>query len=420
MRPIFAISVITILLITALPAQAVIEEEEYIHNAVSQLTVPAMDGRASGSIGNRLASHFIATELQNMGAYPIGETKPGTLAANYFQYVNLTRDKQDFIGRNVIAWYPGTKAADLSQGFFLVSAHYDHIGPIITDGKETGYYPGANDNASGVAVTLALARRCSVLGQRLPYPVVFAFFDGEEIGFQGAKQFVKSSLLPLDKVLDINLDMVGIVKEETVLIACAAKPAAGSAEDMLAKLQEYAKPAGFTIKKMEQGWQSSDHYAFYEHGNPILFVFGGGMSDYDRTTDTADKLNYVDMMRLTAFLWDALSQMEPPSAYARVDMGQPSGIVAGGKRAFIGTIPDFAADVQGVKIAGTVPGSPADKAGLLEGDIIIFVNGMSVDDLESYSAILKDIKPGDRVDMTILRDGIEIKVSLIAAERGEG
>jgi aminopeptidase N len=250
--------------------------------------------------------------------------------------------------------------------------------------------------------------------------VVFAFFDGEELGFQGAKEFAKSGLLPLDKAFNINLDMVGLMKDNALLIACAAKPLAGSADDMLAKLQDYATPFGITIKKMEQGWQSSDQYAFYEHGNPFLFMFGGAMGNYDRITDTADHLDYVDMMRLTAFLWGALSKMEPPDAYARVDMGPPSGIVMGGKRAFIGTIPDFAADVRGVQLAGTVPGSPAEKAGLEEGDIIILVHGMDVSDLQSFSAILKDIKPGERVDMHILRGGIEIKVSMIAAERGEG
>ena len=126
------------------------------------------------------------------------------------------------------------------------------------------------------------------------------------------------------------------------------------------------------------------------------------------------------MMRLTHFLWNALDTMGAPESFSRVEMGPPPGMAMGGTRAFIGTIPDFGADVEGVQLSGTVPGSPAELAGLEVGDIIILVNGMSVDDLESYTAILRTIKPGDRVDMHVMRDGIEIKVSMTAAERGEG
>lgn len=426
MRPVFMLILIAAFITAAaFPSFAVMEEEEYLINAVQKLTVPALEGRAAGSIGGKLASYFIAGELQAMGLYPIGKAAPGLMRTDYFQYIDMgsvsgATGATRLIGRNVIAWMPGTERSDLSRGFYLVSAHYDHLGTVYKDGMKVSYHPGANDNASGVAVALALARRCSLLGQRLPYPVVFAFFDGEEIGMLGAKAFAESGLVPLDKAFNVNMDMVGLLSEAMLLAAVSAAPESGKEDETWAKLSAMAGEADITLKPMMQGWQASDHYIFYTMGRPFIFLFGGSTANYDKTTDTAEKLDYFAMMRLTHFLWNALDTMGAPESFSRVEMGPPPGMAMGGTRAFIGTIPDFTADVEGVKLSGTVPGSPAELAGLEVGDIIILVNGMGVDDLESYTAILRTIKPGDRVDMHILRDGIEIKVSMIAAERGEG
>ena len=426
MRLLFITALVAALVTAAaFPSFAVMEEEEYLMNAVQKLTAPALEGRAAGSVGGKLASYYIAGELQAMEMYPIGKDAPGLMKADYFQYVDMgivsgAASASPLIGRNVIAWMPGTRRSDLSRGYFLVSAHYDHIGAIYADGVKVGYHPGANDNASGVAVALALARRCSLLGQRLPYPVVFAFFDGEEIGMLGAKAFAESGLMPLDKAFNVNMDMVGLLGDNTLLAAVSAAPEGGKEDETWAQLSEMAGESDITLKPMMQGWQASDHYIFYTMGRPFIFLFGGSTANYDKATDTAEKLDYFAMMRLTHFLWNALATMGAPEKFSRVEMGPPPGMAMGGTRAFIGTIPDFSADVEGVQLSGTVPGSPAEKAGLEVGDIIILVNGMGVDDLESYTAILRTIKPGDRVDMHVMRDGIEIKVSMTAAERGEG
>ena len=426
MRPIIMSALIAAFItLAAFPGFAVMEEEEYLMNTVQKLATPALEGRAAGSVGGKMTSYFIAGELQAMGLYPIGKSAPGVMMTDYFQYVAMARKAEDggeicVIGRNIIAWMPGTERSDLSRGFYLVSAHYDHLGAAYNDGMKVGYHPGANDNASGVAVALALARRCSLLGQRLPYPVVYAFFDGEEIGMLGAKAFAESGLIPLDKAFNVNMDMVGLLNEGTLLAAVSAAPESGKEDETWAKLSSMAGEADITLKPMMQGWQASDHYIFYTMGRPFIFLFGGSTANYDKTSDTADKLDYFAMMRLTHFLWNALDTMGAPESFSRVEMGPPPGMAMGGTRAFIGTIPDFGADVEGVQLSGTVPGSPAELAGLEVGDIIILVNGMSVDDLESYTAILRTIKPGDRVDMHVMRDGIEIKVSMTAAERGEG
>lgn len=425
MRPIIITALVAALITAAaFPSFAVMEEEEYLMNAAQKLTAPALAGRAAGSIGGKLASYYIAGELQAMGLYPIGKSAPGLMMTDYFQYVNMELAAKDdktsrLIGRNIIAWMPGTERNDLRRGFYLVSAHYDHLGAAYKDGVKVGYHPGANDNASGVAVALALARRCSLLGQRLPYPVVFAFFDGEEIGMLGAKAFAESGLVPLDKAFNVNMDMVGLLNEGTLLAAVSAAQEGEKPDATWKELELLATDADIKLKPMMQGWQASDHYIFYTMGRPFIFLFGGSTANYDEMTDTADKLDYFAMMRLTHFLWSALDTMCAPERFSRVEMGPPPGMAMGGTRAFIGTIPDFTADVEGVKLSGTVPGSPAELAGLEVGDIIILVNGMGVDDLESYTAILRTIKPGERVDMHILRDGIEIKVSMIAAERGE-
>ncbi len=151
-----------------------------------------------------------------------------------------------------------------------------------------------------------------------------------------------------------------------------------------------------------------------------MFLFGGATADYNRATDIPDKLDYPGLQRITAFTWQLLDELGSPAGYEWFDLGTrtPPG---GGRRAFFGVIPDFAADAnEGVVVAGTVPGSPAETAGLLEGDILREINGRPTPDLQALTDILRDLKPGDTVEVVFLRDGVvQHTTARVAAQRDE-
>jgi len=416
--------VLILTLAAAASARATLEEEEYLMRTVQRLSAPGMQGRASGTLGGKLAAHFIASELRELGLFPLGATETGESASAYFQYFALQRpgeagEAQPLVGRNILAWTPGTAAADPAAGCYILSAHYDHLGTASAQGGVRGFYPGANDNASGVAAVLAVARRCSLLGQHLPYPVVFAFFDGEEVGLCGAHAFAAQPPVPLTGAFNLNLDMVGRLEGRPLLAAFSAQMPGWEAGAFHRRLQEAAESLGLKFELMRHGWEASDQFVFYQHQVPFLFLFGGPTADYDRTTDTPDKLDYPGLAGVSAFVWQLLYALGDPSAYEWVDLGVHEH-PRGAPRAFLGAVPDFTAEAEeGVVIAGTVSGSPAERAGLREGDIILELSGRPVHDLQALASILRELKPGDVVQIVFQRNGAELRASVRLEEKSE-
>jgi len=400
------------------------EGGSYLAEVVETLASPAMKGRRSGTPGNYLAASYIGGELQRLGLFPLNGIEPGGGAFDYFHLfplnpANSEENDTEVIGRNIAAWLPGTESADLADGCLILCAHYDHTGSFTDeDGVRHYHFPGANDNASGVAVVLEIARRCAAEDPP-PYPVVFVLFDAEEKGLLGAYEFVENPPVPLDNALVINLDMVGGLNGRDLLVAYSAALPNEHPGMLFAKLKDLASSSSLDIEHMRQGWEASDQFAFYGRQVPFIFLFGGATAEYERLTDTADKIDYTGLERVSDFTWQMLNGLGSPAGYAWVDLGEREH-PTGGKRGFLGVIPDFSADVgEGMPISGTVPGSPAEKAGLLEGDILIEIDRRPVHDLQALASILRDLKPGDVVDIVYLRDGIEERTTARISEKTE-
>ncbi len=420
----FSILVVVLMLAAILPPHVLAEKGTYMAEVVDTLASPAMDGRETGTSGHFLAANFVASELQKLGLYPLGSLQVGDETSDYFHLFPLTsgsieEDAVEVAGRNIVAWLPGSESADPADGCFILSAHYDHTGAYTDENAERHYFPGANDNASGVAVVLEVARRCAVPGRRPRNPVVFVLFDAEEQGLIGACDFVENPPVPLDNALIINLDMVGALGKRELLVACSAEQANTHPGTFFAQLKDIAANVDLDIKLMREGWEASDQLAFYEKHVPFIFLFGGPTADYERLTDTPDKLDYAGLERITDFTWRLLHDLASPASYEWVDLGERER-PQGARRGFLGVIPDFSAEVdEGVAITGTVPGSPAEKAGLLEDDVIIEIDRRPVHNLQALADILRDLKPGDIVEVVYLRDGVEQRITARIAEKGE-
>lgn len=300
--------------------------------------------------------------------------------------------------------------ADLSR-HVIVGAHYDHLG-VDAEGQ---VYPGADDNASGVAAVLELAR---LLQQDPPaHRVLLVLFAGEESGLLGSRHYVANPALPLEKCTAmLNFDTVGRLEQGGLTIF-----GADTAQEWTSILQGVDFGFGLDPRLPEKDPGGSDQKSFVEKGVPALQFFTGAHADYHRPSDTLDAIDREGVVVVAAFgaeLALYLGELELPLSFLPPGVENAPPPPSGPRRRVsVGTIPDFNHTGEGILITGVIPGSPAEAAGLQAGDLLLELGGSPLDDLAGYSEVLKEHQPGDEVELVFLRDGAEQRVMIVLAER---
>jgi hypothetical protein len=326
---------------------------------------------------------------------------------------------------NVIGVLPGTKPEWKEQSA-IVSAHYDHLGlgwPDVHKGDEGKLHPGADDNASGVAVMLELARSLAS-AEKPPRSLLFVAFTGEESGLLGSRHYVEHpGAFPLSGVMGVvNLDTVGRLGDRKLSVL-----GTGTASEW----QHIFRGAGFVTgvdsRNIPESIQSSDQTSFIAKGVPAVQLFTEAHTDYHRPSDTADRIDAPGLVKVATFAKEAIAYLaerpEPltntiprpeasaaPAAPARPAQGQ-------GRRVSFGTVPDFAFAGPGVRVSGVVPGSPAEKAGFREGDVLLKIDDAAVANLAGFSDILKTLAPGQTLRVVYSRDGAQATAEVTVVER---
>ncbi len=323
--------------------------------------------------------------------------------------------------KNVVALLPGSDSSDARE-YVVVGAHYDHVGrggPGSLAPKSTEIHNGADDNASGTAAMLELAEHYAERGERPKRSMVFAAFTAEESGLIGSNHFVDHPPVPLGKVAAmLNLDMVGRVNDETLFVG-----GQGTAASFERFMKEADAASPLQLKSIGKGgFGPSDHMSFAMKKVPVLFFFSGVHRDYHRPSDDVDKINFDGIghvVKLGVDLVDRLLAMpKEPYVDASDAQGMQRTSSGGGSRATLGVVPEYASeDVKGVKISGTVPGSPAAAAGLKDGDVITAFGADKIEDIYDLTEALQKGKPGDKVKLGLLRDGKAIEVEATLSER---
>lgn len=313
---------------------------------------------------------------------------------------------------NVLGWLAAASPTDQT---IVIGAHYDHLGLGIEGSLAPRWgevHNGADDNASGVAGVLELARAFSARRSELKRNVLFVTFGGEELGTLGSGYFVKNPVIPLkDIVAMINLDMIGRLRDHKLVIGGTGTSPAW--KDLL------SNPDGLKLTMNEDGYGPSDHSVFYAKDVPVLFFFTGAHAEYHRPEDDPNTLNYggmVDVLNLVERIAGGIETMDraPEFTRAKVSTQQMAGR---GFRVYVGTIPDYTEEVKGVKLSGVREGSPAEKAGLKAGDTIVKFGEKTVENIYDYTYALQDHKPGDVVTIVVLRDGKEVSVQATLERR---
>ena len=318
---------------------------------------------------------------------------------------------------NVAAMLPGEGPA--ADQYVVIGAHYDHLGhggPGSLAPWSHGIHHGADDNASGTAAMMAIADRFVHLGPQ-PRTLIFIAFTGEEEGLLGSEYFVSHSPVRLDQIVSmLNLDMVGRVRNDQLLIG-----GEGTAADFPKLIEKADEGLPFKLGEFGRGGIGpSDHTSFALHKIPVLFFFSGLHMDYHRPTDTADKINYAgmkDVVSLGVKVVQAMTTMPRPKYNASYDasgMAQMTGPGSShGSHASLGAIPDYSQGEDatgGMRIGGIMPGSPSDKAGLRQGDIVARFGDTPINNMIDYTNALGKAKPGQPIKLKIIREGKPLEV----------
>ena len=382
-----------------------------MRQTVEYLASQELGGRYPGTAGDTLASEFIVDKLRSLKLKPVVK---GKKKKAFFQDFTYGKEKQ-ITTHNIIAVVPG-KDKHLRNEYIVVGSHYDHLG-MGGQGSGSrrpdtlGVHPGADDNASGDAVVLELARHfkkaCS------PRSIIFAFFGAEEQGLVGSKKFLewmkqednqRKNLPDSMKgiVAMVNLDMVGRMRDSAMSVS-----GTGTSSQFKAMAEQAAAQTGLHISCVPDGYGPSDQASFVAMDIPVLFLTTGGHMEYHTPDDVPSTLNYDGMQQTLDFskeLITRLASMSETPDYISVPSSQT--MKHAKFKVTLGLMPDVmgASRIPGLRADIVVAGKPAHNAGIRSGDIIQEIDGKPVKDINEYMERLSELQPDTTIPVKVLRN----------------
>ena len=383
--------------------------KNHIKNDVTFLAKDELNGRETGTEGEQKAADFIAKRFKEIGLEPKGTKgffqdftfKP---SSDPHQEAKFTSKNEDgtVTGTNVVAFIDNN-----AENTIVIGAHYDHLG-YGDEGSlhrgEKAIHNGADDNASGVAVMLDLARKLN--GNFINNNYLFIAFSGEEKGLLGSNYFTKNATVDMNTVnFMINMDMVGRLKEDKSL----AVHGVGSSPIFSQTLM--SNNPGFNVLKKESGVGPSDHTSFYLNDVPVLHFFTGQHEDYHKPSDDSDLLNYEGMEEISEYIYTIISDLDDNGKLAFRKTKNESEEVPRFKVA-LGVIPDYMFDGKGMRIDGISEDKPAQKAGLQKGDVVVKLGDSTVVDMMSYMRALSSFEKGNKTKVTVDRNGEQVEADI--------
>lgn len=342
--------------------------------------------------------------------------KPESRALDASAKIEVEMVPNSGLGKNVVGMLPGHDPK-LKSEYIIVGAHYDHLGYGQTGsmtGNETIHF-GADDNASGSAAVLAIAKAFAKAKSNRR-TLIFQWYQGEELGLLGSAAWARDhpDVLKATSAM-INLDMVGRVRDGRLWVY-----GTGTAKEWQSLID------GLDRGKLKPQLVSttrgdSDHASFGRYNVPTAFLFSGIHSDYHTENDTVDKLNIAGLAEAANFaarLVAAVDALPAKLTFASASLDSRPQSSGQGRRVRIGFIPDMSAEGPGVLLTGVSPGSPAEKAGLKAGDRILMFNGVRIDDLQGLQDEMMKVAPGSRVKVVFERNGEKAEVEIVTESRG--
>jgi aminopeptidase YwaD len=346
--------------------------------------------------------------------------KPNSFAlGKWFVKANINVEQVKARTGNVIGYIEGNDPI-LKNEVIIIGAHYDHLGwggeNSLYEGKDKKIHYGADDNASGTTGVLEIAQKLSANKDLLKRSVLLICFTGEEEGLIGSSYFTNSSIFSkLNVVTMINMDMIGRIENDKLIIN-----GTGTSSNWVKELDEVNKKYSFTMSYIPDGYGPSDQSSFYSKNIPVLFFFTGLHPDYHRPSDTYDKINSEGEEKVLKYVYDMtidISNSDKKPEFTKVSESNEKKQETGPLKVYVGTIPDFSSNEEGYKISGVKEGSPADKAGMLAGDLMIKFGNKEIKNIYDYTAALGEHKPGDEVEVVVKRKDETLTVKVVLGKK---
>jgi len=399
-------------LLLTIVINSIIYSQEYNSNKliadIEYLSSDQLEGRFPGTKGEKAAAQYIAKRFKDL--------KLTSLSNNYlqnfsFKQPNNPHDELEFDKKekdqinaiNVLGYLNNNK-----ENTIIIGAHYDHIGyggiySLDSKGMDKNtIHNGADDNASGVALLLNLAEQL-IKENNSNNNYLFIAFSAEELGLLGSKYFVENPLIDLKNAnYMINLDMVGRLNKEKELSIF------GAGTSPILKQVINSTNNNFSLKIIDDGTGPSDHTSFYNKGIPVLFFNSGSHQDYHKSSDDLELINFSGIREISEYVINIIHELnnfgklnfrETVSEQSTVSRFEVS----------LRVMPDYVYEKEGMKADQILKGGPADKAGLIDGDVIIKVGEYYIKDIYAYMNALSNFKNGDETTVVILRNGKEIE-----------
>ncbi len=377
------------------------------------LSSDKLKGRETGKPGEKKAARYVVKRFEEIGLEPKGEN------GSYYQEFTFTarppkvtgsdsaevaaKKMKPVTGRNVIGYIDNGKPTTV-----VIGAHMDHLGMGGYNSLYKGppaVHNGADDNASGVAMMLQLAEYLMEHDKNNNY--LFIAFSGEEKGLWGSNFFMKNPTIDTSTInFMFNFDMVGRLGNDYKLAVYGT----GTSPVFDSVLKAANNPVTLHIVKHESGVGSSDHTSFYLKGIPVLHFFTGQHEDYHKPSDDEDKINYDGMYIVLTYVERVLDELNGMGTLEYRKTKDEESRKAMKFSVTLGVIPDYLYEGTGMRIEGTSPGKPAEKSGIKGGDVVIRMGDIEIKDMMSYMKALGKFEKGDKVDVTILRDGKEMVI----------
>ena len=399
-----------IILVTLLSCKTENKVENKIKEDVSFLADDKLEGRQTGTKGEKAAADYIASRFKSLGLEEKGTNgyfqefsfKPKTDPHSQVKFTEVNTDST-ITGTNIIGFIDNN-----AKETIVVGAHYDHLGygseGSLYRGEDKAIHNGADDNASGVAVMLNLASKLKNSDKGNNY--LFMAFSGEEMGLLGSNYFVKNATINTDSInYMINMDMVGRLKQDSTLAVY------GVGTSPIFKQVISASNKNFKIIENESGVGPSDHTSFYLNDIPVLHFFTGQHEDYHKPSDDSDKLNYEGMEIISNYIFDIITDLDDNGELAFRKTKNESEETPRFK-VTLGVVPDYMFDGEGMRIDGVSEDKPAQKAGLEKGDIVVQLGEHEVKDMMGYMKALSKFEKGNTTTVKVNRNGKEVEAEI--------
>mgnify|MGYP000988192443 CR=1 FL=1 len=383
-------------------------ETKQIKKHIGFLASDKLKGRGTSSPEEILAAKYIAARFKDYGLTSYGNSylRPFTYKKAGHAHDTLPSSEEK-TANNVVGFLDNKAPYTI-----VIGAHYDHLGlghdKNSLDANPIGkIHNGADDNASGTAGVLELARYFTSNKTTEPYNFLFICFSGEELGLLGSKKWCDKADIDLNTVnYMLNMDMIGRLNDSTAKLLVYG---VGTSPVFVPLIDSI--PTNFSIKKDSSGIGPSDQTSFYLKNIPVLHFFTGQHSDYHKPSDDADKINYEGEKKVLEYI---VTFVERTYRYPKLSFAKTRN-PDNGKAAFkvtMGVMPDYTFEGEGMRIDGVTDNKPAFKAGVQKGDVLKRVGNQPVKDVQSYMKALSTYKKGDTAEIEIQR-GNETKVMTV-------